>query len=558
MKKLKAALLVFTVLIGFGFTKEAEARSEVTLDIFYEALSPYGEWIEHEYYGYIWQPVGVDEYWKPYRDGNWQYSDEGWIWVSEEPWGWATYHYGRWVPDDYYGWVWIPGVDWAPAYVDWYESPGSYDSPGYIGWTPRPPDKSFFLEIGIGSAGFGYYESGYAFNFSYYKPYKPYRKKHYKKHYYKHSHYYPPPERCVYVPYKHFGRKNAKFVAVDNHNTVVYRNTTNITNVTYINNKKVYKGPERHYVERRAGKKFNRVNLIERDKVVYRGGRDLNRVKDNGYEVYRPKIVKKGYEKPKSISRLHKGKKSHSAASQFKSIKAKNTSSQNGTVYRNTQDLRTGFTSRKSQKGASSYRSETKKKESANSRLSGIKEKKTYTNKNKNYSPEYRINKAANSYKKTSKKSEHKRNTPKIQRTPLSQEKYVTGKSRNIDGPRGYQNKGVYQNKSVKNSKPVYKSQKSYKPQKKSLVPAKSKRQQTAYKSQKPKLKSRSANQTIQNAQHRNYNKNSSYKKSQKKNTTRAGSNRGLKNSSVRKSFNNSGNSFNNSPRNSLNKRARR
>ena len=43
------------------------------------------------------------------------------MWISAESFGWATYHYGNWMYDRYQGWVWIPGLDWGPAWVDWQE-----------------------------------------------------------------------------------------------------------------------------------------------------------------------------------------------------------------------------------------------------------------------------------------------------------------------------------------------------------------------------------------------------------------------------------------------------
>ena len=39
------------------------------------------------------------------------------------PWGWAAYHYGRWTYDPAYSWVWVPGYQWAPAWVTWRYSP---------------------------------------------------------------------------------------------------------------------------------------------------------------------------------------------------------------------------------------------------------------------------------------------------------------------------------------------------------------------------------------------------------------------------------------------------
>src|SRR5512141_1784861 len=82
--------------------------------VFYSSLEPYGEWISVDAGLYAWRPVGVSPDWRPYSNGQWLWSDDGWYWASEEPWAWATYHYGRWYFDDYYGWVWVPGYDWAP------------------------------------------------------------------------------------------------------------------------------------------------------------------------------------------------------------------------------------------------------------------------------------------------------------------------------------------------------------------------------------------------------------------------------------------------------------
>jgi hypothetical protein len=68
---------------------------------FYDALTPYGSWVETAEYGRLWQPfhtVAVVN-WAPYRSsGRWIYaSDCGWTWHSDYTWGWAPFHYGRWV-----------------------------------------------------------------------------------------------------------------------------------------------------------------------------------------------------------------------------------------------------------------------------------------------------------------------------------------------------------------------------------------------------------------------------------------------------------------------------
>src|SRR5207245_161040 len=79
--------------------------------------------------GDVWQPgQAQSRTWRPYTDGHWVYTDVGWTWVSEEPFGWATYHYGRWTRLRNIGWVWVPGDEWAPAWVSWRKSSD------YVGW----------------------------------------------------------------------------------------------------------------------------------------------------------------------------------------------------------------------------------------------------------------------------------------------------------------------------------------------------------------------------------------------------------------------------------------
>jgi hypothetical protein len=104
---------------------------------FYEPLSDHGYWVHRDAYGWCWYPAYVAEDWRPYTTGHWEWTDDGWYWASEEPWAWACYHYGRWVYDENYGWLWVPGVEWAPSWVSWREGGG------YIGWAPMPPDCYF-------------------------------------------------------------------------------------------------------------------------------------------------------------------------------------------------------------------------------------------------------------------------------------------------------------------------------------------------------------------------------------------------------------------------------
>lgn len=135
MKRLLLAVAILA--LASPVIQRAEARTDVSIDFFYDNLADGGNWIEVGDYGYCWQPsVAVgNTSWRPYSDGYWAYTDFGWTWISYEDFGWATYHYGRWVRLRGRGWVWVPGREWGPAWVSW-RTGGDY-----IGWAPLPPRR---------------------------------------------------------------------------------------------------------------------------------------------------------------------------------------------------------------------------------------------------------------------------------------------------------------------------------------------------------------------------------------------------------------------------------
>jgi hypothetical protein len=125
-----AWLLAFTMATG---SVQSASATEVDTSFFYDRLSPYGDWIEVNDYGWVWRPTEVDVSWRPYTRGHWVFTDDfGWLWVSDFDWGWAPFHYGRWVDNDDHGWVWVPGYEWGPAWVTWRHGGG------YVGWAPLP------------------------------------------------------------------------------------------------------------------------------------------------------------------------------------------------------------------------------------------------------------------------------------------------------------------------------------------------------------------------------------------------------------------------------------
>ncbi len=112
--------------------------ASVSFETFHQGLAPYGQWLTVGAYGPVWRP-NVAAGWRPYYYGHWVWTDEGWLWVSDEPWGWGPYHYGRWVFDASYGWLWVPGYQWAPAWVSW------RFSGDVVGWAPLAPGLSIYV-----------------------------------------------------------------------------------------------------------------------------------------------------------------------------------------------------------------------------------------------------------------------------------------------------------------------------------------------------------------------------------------------------------------------------
>jgi hypothetical protein len=102
---------------------------------FHAPLATHGAWIEVGSYGRCWRPAGVAVEWRPYSYGHWVWTDCGWYWASDEPWAWACYHYGSWSYETGYGWIWVPGIEWAPAWVSW------RFGGGYCGWAPLGPHR---------------------------------------------------------------------------------------------------------------------------------------------------------------------------------------------------------------------------------------------------------------------------------------------------------------------------------------------------------------------------------------------------------------------------------
>ncbi len=158
----KFLLLLAALAFGSLSPRLARAEDEVNFDYFYAALQDQGDWFGTDTYGYVFQPraAAKDPNWRPYADGYWSFTDEGWTWISYEDFGWATYHYGRWTKLASIGWVWVPGYEWAPAWVSWRTSSSYADESAdadqpvdpeadVIGWAPLPPNAVLYPGPGL-------------------------------------------------------------------------------------------------------------------------------------------------------------------------------------------------------------------------------------------------------------------------------------------------------------------------------------------------------------------------------------------------------------------------
>jgi hypothetical protein len=226
------AVGVMTPLTALLAPTEAVAQErDADYSQFYDQLEEHGRWMDHPRWGYVWLPNADDGNWRPYTIGNWVNTEEhGWYWNSDEPWGWATYHYGRWVREEEEGWVWIPGREWAPAWVAWREGDE------YIGWAPLPPEAEW--EPGSGSLSFAssYYDS---------PRYEPY---------------------WIFVRPMHMvGSGLHRHIIPRSRASYVLRNTTYVTNYSFVDRRVYNRGIRVNLVERGLNRSLPPVRIVSTD-----------------------------------------------------------------------------------------------------------------------------------------------------------------------------------------------------------------------------------------------------------------------------------------------------
>jgi hypothetical protein len=227
------------------FTKQASAQqSNISFQVFYDQLSPYGEWVNYPQWGFVWIPDAGPDFVPYSTEGHWILTDDGWTWISDYSWGWAPFHYGRWDYDQYYGWFWVPGNEWGPAWVTW------RTAAGYYGWAPMAPGISI-------SATFG-------------------------RAYDIHN------DHWIFVRDRDIDRTDINHYYISQTDQYRVVRHSSVMNNTYFDSNRhttYVTGPARSEIQKATGRKFNPVAIGEYNKP----GQVLT---NNHFQIYRPEVVK--------------------------------------------------------------------------------------------------------------------------------------------------------------------------------------------------------------------------------------------------------------------------
>ena len=211
--------------------------------LFYDQLSPYGQWTKYQNYGYVWIPDAGRNFYPYLTEGRWVMTEFGWTWLSDYIWGWAPFHYGRWDYDNYYGWFWVPGYEWGPSWVIWRRANG------YYGWTPMRPGMNINLSI-TGAGGSR------------------------------------DVERWNFIRERDFTSPDIYRRVIDRRdNEMIFRNSTVINN-TYVDNSRnetYVSGPPASEVQRSTSRRIQSVPVRDAD-------RPGTRINDTQLQIYRPRL----------------------------------------------------------------------------------------------------------------------------------------------------------------------------------------------------------------------------------------------------------------------------
>jgi len=244
-------VLILTVLFTGMFADGKAQQRNVSFQVFYNELSPYGTWVLHPSFGDVWVP-DVDFDFTPYlTNGYWADTQYGNTWVSNYDWGWATFHYGRWYYDTFYRWVWVPDNTWAPAWVVW------RNGGGYYGWAPMSPGLHCSFSVNLFSG--------------------------------------IPNHYWTFVPNQYVWHQSMhNYCAPRSRNTYIVNNTTYVTNYynSYEVNNNYFTGPSHDEIKRATNGSVKEHHIFDGDRP---GRSHMDRDK---ISMYRPSITKNENDKP--------------------------------------------------------------------------------------------------------------------------------------------------------------------------------------------------------------------------------------------------------------------
>ncbi|MCX6570155.1 MAG: cell envelope integrity protein TolA [Candidatus Aminicenantes bacterium] len=236
---------------GYG----QEYGPEMDIDYAYNYLAPYGNWVNMDPYGYVWTPRHMGYQWRPYSDGHWVMTDDGWTWIANEEWGSIPFHYGRWGYDDGFGWYWVPGTVWGPAWVSWRWSDQ------YAGWAPLPPGVEFRAGMDFASLSFNI-----------------------------------PSRFWVFIQAPHFlDRDIYRYTLPYERNVTIVNFTSLHNNISYRNNRIFNEGMGIDNVQRVTRQQVPRYKIQD----VQKPG--PARVVGNDLQIYRPALRTNATAKPKAV-----------------------------------------------------------------------------------------------------------------------------------------------------------------------------------------------------------------------------------------------------------------
>jgi hypothetical protein len=177
--------------------------------------------------------------------------------LSSQPWGWAAYHYGRWYFDPRYGWVWVPGTEWAPAWVSFYQGGG------YVGWAPLPPNVSLSVAIG--------------------------------------GRLQLDPRSYCFVDERHFADRNVRqWVMPSSRNRTLVRTTVNVTRFSRSGDRWVNRSVAPERIERVTNRRIERRRIVD---VVESRSAARPQVQTDRVALFRPQISSRVTHPPANLHR---------------------------------------------------------------------------------------------------------------------------------------------------------------------------------------------------------------------------------------------------------------